>query len=94
MDKLEQVEQWLLGAAATDWDRRPRRIAREDLDAIAEVAAELRERRVDGARLDWRESHPKHGFGLYADSEWADGRGGSHKTYREAIDAAMQGAER
>lgn len=46
--------------------------------------------RADTKRLDWREAHPHHGFGLYADGEWADGLGGSHKTYRSALDAAMQ----
>lgn len=43
----------------------------------------------DTARLDWREANPKHSFGLYSDGQWADGFGGSHSTYRAAIDAAM-----
>lgn len=44
----------------------------------------------DKERLDWREAHAMHGFGLYSDGEWADGKGGSHKTYRAAIDAAKE----
>lgn len=55
-----------------------------------ELLAELEKGRADTARLDWREAHPKHGFGLYFDEEWADGYGGSHKTYRDAVDAAMK----
>lgn len=54
--------------------------------AIPEAEAQAK----DTERLDWREAHPNHGFGLYADGMWTDASGWSHKTYREAIDAAMK----
>jgi hypothetical protein len=47
----------------------------------------------DTGRLNWREAHPRRGFGLNADGTWAVdglGMGRAFKTYREAIDAAMR----
>jgi len=53
-------------------------------------AVEIEELRKDKARLDWREANPCHGFGKYSDGTWADGKGGSHRTYRDAVSAAMK----
>lgn len=62
-----------------------------DAAELAALRVRLEAHEKDTARLDWRESHKGHSFGMYADGEWADGCGGSHATYREAIDAAMSG---
>jgi hypothetical protein len=70
------------------------RDAMEIVRALPEIAPEPSGEPSDTALLDWREAHPNHGFGLYADGKWADGRGGSHDTYRAALSAAMKQEER
>jgi len=57
---------------------------------IVALEREAEERAKDTARLDWREAHPRHGFGLNDDGTWNSGYGTSHATYRGALDAAMQ----
>ncbi len=61
-------------------------VAQKEINEALE--SQLADARKDTERLDWREAHPKNGFGLYSDGTWADGKGGSHTTYRDAIDAA------
>lgn len=55
---------------------------------VSALLDEIERLRIDEERVDWRETHPNHGFGLYSNGQWADGKGGKFATYREAIDSA------